>query len=155
MPRIDFRLLAALLAGWALVRADPAGACTVSATGVAFGAYDPMSPAPDDSAGDVTLVCHPSVHGPVVALGAGIAGLLSPRAMSSGAATLDYNLYTSAAYSLVWGDGVGGSATVTLSGGTVSAGQRTFTRTIYGRIPPGQQVPAGTYTDTIMVTVIF
>ena len=149
------RWLAVMLVGWALLRADPAGACTVSASGVAFGAYDTMSPAPDDSAGDVTIVCHPSVGAPIVALGAGISGLFSPRTMSSGAATLDYNLYTSATYSLVWGSGVGGSATVTLSGGTVSAGQRTFTRTIYGRIPPGQQVPAGTYADTIMVTVIF
>lgn len=158
MPRTSSsssRLPAALFAGWALLTSDPIAACTVSATGVAFGAYDTLSPVPDDSAGDITAVCHPSVQSPEVALSAGLSGTYAPRTMSSGAATLGYNLYTSAAYNIVWGDGVGGTATVTLTGGTVQAGQRTFNRAIYGRIPAGQAVPAGTYTDIIMVTVTF
>jgi len=155
MRRIDARLPAATLAALALLGAERAAACTVSATGVAFGAYDPQSPAPDDSAGEIALACHPSVQAPTVALSAGLSGLFSSRTMRSGPATLDYNLYTSAAYALVWGDGTGGSTTVTLGGGATSGGERIFRRDIYGRIPAGQQVPAGTYTDTIMVTVIF
>jgi len=45
--------------------------------------------------------------------------------------------------------------TVTLSGGTVTAGTRNFARTIYGRIPRLQNVGAGAYGDTIILTVTF
>lgn len=152
MRRASFAALA-MLAG--ACGASPAAACTVSATGVAFGNYDPQSPSPRDSTGSIELSCHPSEQGPVVALGAGLSGLLGPRQLRNGAATLDYNLYANAAHSLVWGSGAGGSVTITLSGGNVSAGQRIFSRTIYGRISAGQNVPAGTYSDTIVVTVIF
>jgi spore coat protein U-like protein len=75
--------------------------------------------------------------------------------MRNGAETLDYDLYTSVARNIVWGNGSGGTATVTLTGGTVNAGNRTLTRTIYGRIPAGQAVAMGTYRDTIVVTIVF
>jgi len=146
-------LAAAAMTAW--LAAPPAHACTVSATGVAFGAYDTLSAAPDDGTGSIVLVCHPNVHAPSVELDAGLSGLFSPRRMNSGAAALDYNLYTSATRLIVWGNGLGGSVAVTLTGGGVTAGQRTFERTIYGRIPAGQSVPAGTYGDTIVVTVVF
>ena len=46
-------------------------------------------------------------------------------------------------------------STVTLTGGITSFTWRTCARTIYGRIPTGQLVPAGTYGDSITVTVTF
>ena len=138
----------------ALLAASPAGACTISATGVAFGAYDPTSPSNDDGTGNVSLSCPPSVQAPVVALEAGGSGSIAARRMRSGIYTLNYNLFTDAARLILWGNGSVGS-TVTLSGGTVSAGQRNFSRTIYGRIPAAQNVGAGTYNDTLVVTVIF
>ena len=51
--------------------------------------------------------------------------------------------------------GFGGSIPLTLSGGIVNAGRRTFDQPIYGRIPARQAVPFGTYSDTIVVTVVF
>jgi spore coat protein U-like protein len=152
MPRIRRAILAAL---GALAVPAAGQACTVSATGVAFGTYDSITPAPDDGVGSVTLVCHPNVHSAVVQLGTGLSGSYAPRRMRNGANTLGYNLYTSVARNIVWGNGSGGTATVTLSDGIVSAGIRTFDRPIYGRIPAGQAVAMGTYTDTIVVTVIF
>jgi spore coat protein U-like protein len=130
-------------------------ACTVGSTGVAFGAYDPRSATPDDSSGTIQADCHPSDNAPNVEIGAGLYGTIATRRMSSGAATLSYLLYTSAARSVVWGDGTQGSITQTLTGGSVSGGTRYFSGTIYGRIPAGQNVPAGTYNDTLMVTISF
>lgn len=154
MRRTEMRrtlLFGIILAGLA----SPAGACTVSATGVAFGTYDSLAALPDDGVGSIELSCHPSVHGPEIMLGPGSSGGFAPRTMTSGAGQLAYNLYSSAARNLVWGDGGGGTMTVTLSGGVSRAGERRFVGTIYGRIPAGQTVPAGSYGDTIMITVIF
>lgn len=135
--------------------ATPAGACTIAATGVAFGSYDPRSPLADVSSGTITLSCHPSVSAPIVALGTGGSGSFLTRRMTSGANTLDYNLFTTSSNLIVWGNGLAGTATVTLTGGTTSGGVRTFSRSVFGRIPAGQNVRAGTYGDTIIVTVTF
>lgn len=152
MPRTErLALLAALAAG--LI--DPAFACTVSATSVAFGTYDTLTPAPDDSTGSIQLVCHPNVHAPVVSLGTGAAGTYSPRHMTGATDLLPYNLYTSAARSVIWGDGTGGSATVTLTTSIVNRGIRTYDQPIHGRIPAQQVVDSGAYSDTLFVTVTF
>ncbi len=146
-------LLPAALGG--VLISVPARACTITVAGVTFGAYDPQLAAPDDGAGTVDLACHPSVQSPVVSMNAGAYGSMATRKMASGASRLDYNLYTTIARTIVWGDGSQGSATVTMTGGRVNSGVRRFSRTIYGRIPTGQFVPAGTYGDTITVTVTF
>jgi spore coat protein U-like protein len=151
MPRASY-FVAALALGLA---SSPAGACTISAVGVAFGAYNPQSAANDDGTGTVNLACPPSVMAPIVALSKGGSPTYSPRRMTGGAFTLTYNLYTTAARTTVWGDGTGGTVTVTLTGGTVSGGVRNFSRTIYGRAPGSQNVGAGAYSDTITLTVTF
>lgn len=122
-------------------------ACTVSTTSVAFGVYSPTSPTALAGYGSVRLDCHPS-DSPVIAIGAGNSGSFALRRMSNGVSNLNYNLYTSAAMSLVWGDGTGGSV-------TVSAPKKVSTSIVYGRIPAGQNVSAGAYSDTLIVTVSF
>jgi spore coat protein U-like protein len=154
MRRVEFRSLAAALS-LALVPGAARAACTVSSTGVAFGAYNPQSAAPDDSTGTIQADCHPSDHDVNVQIGAGLYGSVATRRMSSGAATLDYYLFTNAGRFVIWGDGTLGSISQTLTGGSVSGGTRRFTGTIYGRIPAGQNVPAGTYNDTLIVTITF
>jgi spore coat protein U-like protein len=152
MRRIELTL--GLVAA-ALLTAAPAHGCTVSLSGVSFGAYDGRDAAPDDSSGTITALCPPNIRAPVIAIEAGQSGSFFPRTLRSGGSTLSYNLFTSLARTTVWGNGAGGTATVTLTGGTVNAGTRQLTRTIYGRIPPLQNVPAGTYSDTLMVTITF
>jgi spore coat protein U-like protein len=75
--------------------------------------------------------------------------------MFSGANSLSYNLYFSSAYTQVWGDGssgtVRGTATLFVSPGA----PRTVSGAIYGRAPAAQDVAAGTYADTIVVTVTY
>ena len=155
MRRTEGRLLlaAVLLAG--LVVGGRAEACTISATGVTFGAYDPRAAGADDGVGSIDIACHPSDGSATVALGTGSSGSYLARRMSGAAAQIDYNLYTTSARNIVWGDGSGGTATVTLTNGSVSAGRRRFSADIFGRIPALQNVGAGTYSDTIVVTVTF
>ena len=152
-------LLAILACGEALAVAD----CRVSTTGVAFGNYDPTIATNTDSAGNLTLVCsHLSGGGQrvsySVALSAGNSGTFVQRWMRAGAATLNYNLFDTAARARIWGNGSAG--TVVVSGGfAVGPAQgnnrREVVHPIYGRIPALQAVATGNYADTIVVTLTF
>jgi spore coat protein U-like protein len=155
MPRAERLLIAAGLLALPWVHAAADAACTISATGVPFGNYDPQSGSNDDGAGTIDVGCHPSDAAPTVSLSAGSSGTFSARTMLSGGNSLNYNLYTTSARNVVWGDGFGGTVTVTLTGGNVSGGVRSYTRSVFGRIPGGLNVPAGFYGDTITLTVTF
>jgi spore coat protein U-like protein len=136
---------------WALLQS-----CTVSATPVNFGLYNPLSGTPDIATGTVTVTCTVTLFGLLenwtVALSTGNSGTFSARLMTNGASSLSYNLYTTAAYSNVWGDGSG--STTLVSGSTpLSVGTTITNYTVYGRLPARQDSAAGTYMDTIMVTL--
>jgi spore coat protein U-like protein len=159
------RPLAAVV--WALVlsliaaRAEAVVSCTVTATGPAFGIYNPLAGAALDSNGNLAVTCTLLSGGttsvtPQVRLSTGASGSYSPRTMISGVQALNYNIYFSAAYAQVWGDGTGGSfygvATLTLTPGNPT---QQATGVLYGQIPSGQDVRAGAYLDTIVVTVTY
>ena len=72
------------------------------------------------------------------------------RRMTSGGNTLVYTLFTDPGRGTVWGDGTGGSS---LANGSGNGAAQAIT--VYGRIPSGQAVATGTYTDTITVTINF
>jgi len=125
--------------------------CTISATPVNFGAYSVFSTFPNNnSGGGVTVVCNNDSGGSFeVTLSTGLSNSYASRVMQSGANPLNYNLYTSAARTAVWGDGTGGSNTM------MAAKNSTTMLNIFGQIPAGQDATVGTYTDSITVTVNF
>ena len=82
-----------------------------------------------------------------------VSGGFFPRQMrhDTGADRLAYNFYADPGGASVLGDG---------SGGTVTRSDRVLKNkpwivTIYGRIPPGQDVAAGSYSDTLTITINF
>jgi spore coat protein U-like protein len=130
--------------------------CTVTATAVSFGTYDPLSSAADDSTGTVRVRCTLVVAlagSFTVSLSTGGSGNYAARNLHNGASNLLYNLYTNTTRAQVWGNGTGGSVSVSQTFSGLLAIDRSLT--IYGRIPAGQNVPAGTYSDTILVTVTY
>ncbi|WP_399371074.1 spore coat protein U domain-containing protein [Thermosynechococcus sp. HN-54] len=82
-------------------------------------------------------------------LSTGNASRFTPRQTTSGRGRLDYNLYIDAARTQIWGDGTGGSTLRTL----VPVNNAPTILSIFDRIPPRQFVPAGIYSDTIVVTL--
>jgi len=70
------------------------------------------------------------------------------RAMISGTNAVDYDLYTDAGRTDVWGN-TQGDDTVAVEAATGA----TETLTVYGRVPAGQNVAAGAYDDTITATI--
>lgn len=138
------KLLAFLLAILPVMAA--AQVCAVSATSLAFGAYDPFSATPKDSTSSITVsTCIVSYQ---IGLDAGTASgaTVTTRQMSSGANRMNYSLYRDAARTLNWGNTLGVD-TLSTSGSA--------THTVYGRIPASQNLPPGSYADTITVTVTF
>jgi spore coat protein U-like protein len=129
--------------------------CSATATALAFPAYSP-------GAGTVTNTSTISVkctkNSPyTISLNQGTTagGTVAQRLMGLGANTLQYNLYTTAAFASVFGDGSGTSKTVTGTGAGVATANAV---TVFGQLPDNatnQLAVAGNYTDTITVTVTY
>ncbi len=81
-------------------------------------------------------------------LDGGGSGNVNNRQMSSGSNKLSYQIFRDPARTANWATGANAKSTQLLStqSGKVD---------VYGRIPGGQTVPAGTYTDTVTVTMTF
>ena len=119
-------------------------ACAAASQGVNFGAFTPIWTAGVNGAGNVSVNCDFATPF-VIKLSAG-SGTYSSRTMVSGARKLAYNLYQDPQRRLVWGDGAGGTS-------TVSATAKSGTYWIYGFIPTQVTAYPGTYSDTIIVTI--
>lgn len=135
--------------------------CTVSATGPNFGIYNPLSAVPTLANGQVTATCTLVSGGTqsvtlTSSYSIGSGSSYAARTLRSGTNILNYNLYYDAAFTQIRGNGTGGSqqggASMTVSRGSPV---QTTTSTIYGRIPAGQDVAPGAYTDTIVVTITY
>ncbi len=147
-------LYGAILAASLLLIVSRAHAvCDVGATGVDFGDYDVYSSNPTDSTGTIVVVCNErSAIRVTIEIGPSPnSGGFSPRQMRQQAGTdlLEYNLYTRASRDRIWGDGTSGTYTVSRR---VRRG-RPWRRTVFGRIPAGQDVSQGLYGESLTVTI--
>ncbi|HKV97431.1 MAG TPA: spore coat U domain-containing protein [Gammaproteobacteria bacterium] len=148
-------VLAVSLLACAVVLSVPAtsraASCTVRATRVNFGNYNPLNAAPLNRTGRITVRC--SGAGTVtVALSTGQSGSYNPRYMLSGATgdQLDYNLYTNAARNIIWGDGTGGTLT-----SSQPFNNNRVRLNVYARVPAQQDIAPGNYIDNITATISF
>lgn len=138
--------------------------CSLSASGVAFGNYDPFAAAADDAIGTITITCDYVPPGGeaeaqyVLRLSTGLSGTYAQRQIASGPARLGYNLFRNAGHTQVMGSGSGGSSEIS---GTLQVtpglGKRTNSQifTVYGRMPALQSAAVGTYSDTIVATLTY
>jgi spore coat protein U-like protein len=140
-------MLAAALAPSAASAAGR-GTCSVAtATGIAFGTYDPFSNAPVLVTAIVRHRCSRQLL-PRIALDGGTAASFAPRRMRSASDVLAYDLCLDAACTQRWGDGSAGTREYVAATSNADV-------TVFGRIPAGQDVSAGTYTDVVTVTFNF
>ncbi len=126
--------------------------CLISATDLNFGTAGLLTSALTASSA-VTLNCTNQAPWTLaLSTGSGSGATFSNRllARSGGTQTVGYNLYTSSAYTTVWGDGTGSSSTAAGTG--TGLAQST---TVFGRVPAQTTPQAGTYRDSIIVTVIY
>lgn len=123
-----------------------AAICSVSAGTLGFGSYSGTAV---DSTASISVNCS-SGASYQVSLSGGSNQSGSARRMAGPASSfLSYQLFRDALRTTPWGDGsadLGGRA-----GGTGSGAAQSLT--VYGRIPAGQNPAAGSYSDSVVVTV--
>jgi spore coat protein U-like protein len=127
--------------------------CTISTAALAFGAYDPVvtnASSPLDGTGTVTIACTKGAT-TTIGLGLGNNATGSTRRMTDGSGNyLTYEAYQESSHSTVWGTSGAGLLTPAAA---PSKAARSFT--VYGRIAGSQDIPAGSYADTVTATVNF
>jgi spore coat protein U-like protein len=125
--------------------------CTVSATTLDFGTAG-LLVANRDANATLSIVCtRNAAYKLALGPGQNDAGAgVNARKMKSGAATIAYQLYQDAGRSVVWGDTLSGAGANVKSD---SGNGVTQNHTVFGRVPPQTTPAAGTYTDTVVVTV--
>lgn len=127
---------------------------SVSATALSFGNYSPAAARFANATVRVEcgLLGIDLLPGFTVSLTAQNSANPAARRMLRSAVPLAYNLYTDNTYATVWGDGSNGSVTRSYNP-LLALGGVNFTA--WGRLPAGQYVSAGSYSDVITVTVAF
>jgi spore coat protein U-like protein len=140
--------------------------CTVSSSGLAFGAYQPLTfagkltSAAVNSVATVSVVCTGIVTGGnyTLALGPSLVGAgnrISTRYLSntSGGDNMAFNVYRELTYASVWGDSVTAGSVL---GGSIPAGDSSQSQSVYGKIPAGQNtLKAGTFSGSLTMTLTY
>jgi spore coat protein U-like protein len=157
-------LLAALLLAWlsAECRAGTATAnlsvnititagCTVTGNTLSFGSQSILAANIDQSTTIGVTCTNTTAYN--VGLGVGANGAsVTARKMLGGASNteyVNYSLYSDAARTINLGQTIGTDTVTGTGNGAVQ------TLTIYGRVPPQTTGSAGSYTDTVLITVTF
>jgi spore coat protein U-like protein len=136
------------------VSASVTANCTITTVAVAFGAYDPVSAnaaAALTNSGKVTVNCTNGSPGSIT-LGQGAnantgsTAAIPLRRMLAGTTNyLSYALYSDSGLATVWAD-----TPIVHTGTGVSTDL-----TVYGSVAAGQNVPVGSYADTVVATITF
>ena len=140
--------------GTLTVTASVSQKCILSSPTLGFGSYDPVvtnNAANLDSSTTITVTCTKGATG--ITLGFGNSGnaptgCSAPQRCLLGAGHgdyLNYQLYSDSGHSSVWTTAISESVT----GGITTP----TSVTIYGRVPPTQDVNVDTYSDTVVATV--
>ena len=141
------------------VTATVSPSCQINSTGaIAFGTYDPVvanKTVPAAANGSVAVTCTKTTVANV-SLDQGLAPTASStcvsptRQMKSGTNALGYAIYQDAAFTKPWGCDASNQNSFTSASGVTPQ-----TLVTYGQIAAAQDVPTGSYTDTVTVTVSF
>ena len=129
------------------VTATVSATCAVTPTGLAFGTY---ATAQVDATSSITVTCTSTTPYNVgLDAGTGASATVLARKMTGTGATLNYTLYSDSGRTTNWGNTAGTDTVAGTGAGTAQ------TLTVYGRIPAGQYVVPGNFTDTITATVYY
>jgi len=126
--------------------------CSVTVTDLHFGEYDPLlanAGAPLDIEATLSTVCTPDTW-LLVEMDDGQNPLGNVRRMYGGTEFLDYSVFKDSGRTQRWGRANEGMLLQTPPGQIAPV-----FRTIYGRVPGGQNIRDGVYSDAIQVTLHF
>jgi spore coat protein U-like protein len=128
--------------------------CSISTTAVGFSTgYDPLAgTAVNNDSGSVSVTCTKNAA-PWIGLSLGAnAGLGTQSKMlrSGGSETLNYSLFSNSGRTVGWGNTAATGVAV-----SIASKNTPVVTQVYASIAADQDVPAGTYNDTVVATVNF
>ena len=140
----------ALIALLSPVQADITD-CNVSSTGIVFSEYDLVNKAAVANSGELDVTCTGTGSGAnnivTVDLSTG-SGSCVTRTLQNGEDVLAYNIYTTPGHSTAW------CAPITQSHAfAFGASPQTHTFTLSGLVASGQNVPPGTFSDSLVASL--
>ena len=130
--------------------------CTAANSTLPFNAYDVLGgTAATTPTGTITVTCTTTATTAVVVSYSLTLATTPARKLANGANTLTYDLYTDSAFTIQWG-----TAGTCTAASNVNAGNRicgsfsvpakssaSQSKTYYGKVPGGSDVPTGTYSQ--------
>jgi len=148
---------------WVAAGAVLAGSCSISSTGLAFGAYQPLNFAGKLTSANVTSTARVEIFCTDIITGGTYTISLGPgnysgadngnfRYLSNGGTPyMAYNFYTDVNHATIWGNIPGSLIT-----GSIPTGTSNPSHTVYGKVPAGQNtLKSGSYSDTLTMTVTY
>lgn len=137
------------------VTAEVPCTCSITANPLNFGTYDPLGAhrvSPLNGTSTVVVTCSPGTNSDIGLDNGQYGGhaVGTSRAMKYGTSYLSYELFQNSGRTTVWTNSGAGRLN---AGPAPSIAPRSFT--VYGRIPAGQNVPPGSFVDTVVATVFF
>lgn len=135
------------------VSANITNNCVVSSSPVAFGNINFTAGVGAQGTGSVSVTCTIDVPWALSAgIGTGSGATVASRKMGNGAGNLlTYVLYTTPGQIAYWGDGTAGTATINGTGTGLAQSNPIWASTSNGN----QTLPAGSYSDTVPITVTY
>jgi spore coat protein U-like protein len=136
------------------VSATVSSDCSISAAALAFGTYNATGSTNLDGSATLTVQCTTASSATITLgqgsnAGSGSTDASPARRLKDGSSNfLSYSLYQDSNRSTIWGNTAGTGAAYTGTGVSTSV-------TVYGRVTSGQNVPAGSYSDTVVATITF
>ena len=132
------------------VSASVQAACEVTATDLDFGTHTAQAGSPLQGTTLLRATCTPdSSYNIRLNDGTSPGATVNQRRMASGAQVLNYQLYSDAQRSTIWGNTTG---TDTVNGVGTGLSQD---HTVFGAVPAAQVIPAGGYADTTTVRIYY
>jgi spore coat protein U domain-containing protein, fimbrial subunit CupE1/2/3/6 len=134
-----------------LVSVSVIGGCTIRATPLVFGIYNPDSTVPNNSTARLKVLC--TLNTPYYVTldqGAGYSATTRLRSLSGpDHSVIKYLLTQNQTHTINWGNLIGVDAQFGVGNGLRQ------TLVVYGQIPPKQNVGIGSYRDVVNVGIIF
>jgi spore coat protein U-like protein len=137
------------------VSAQVAKNCVIDAPDLNLGIFDGTNDLTASSSISVRCTAGTNYD---VNLSTGSSGSYAGRTLVNGANSLVYNLYTTNTYATVWGDTTAGTSRPATGTGTGMSLAATQNLTVYGRLLASDNtgaIPDGTYTDSVVATIVY
>lgn len=136
--------------------------CSTNSSGLPLANYNPLNELSTSAVTQLTLNCSGQADGTgttviaTISMTAGNSNNEVDRTMTFGSNALHYNVYRDPSWSQILGDGTQGTYTFSAClTGSCNNPSSTFQASLYGAIPPGQDVAAGPYSDNLMIQIAY